>query len=364
MKKRIFDQLSWLNQPGPFITIVVPSTFKVNEFAKDRLHFKNLMKEAHDEFHQKYPEHNYEPYERFLNDFYHNRELWVGGAHSLIFIVNEKHADVMRLSLDVQPTSYVDDAPHILPFIEDMQRLSHFYILALNRDAFKLFEVSDRDIVEVDLPDDAPTTLDKALGDDTNPTGFQYGSGRVGQGDSSGFYGGVSGTRDARAVDRKNYFYAVDRFLNEYEALDNLQIELFSLPENRSEFLEVSKLINLDRDMGVLSSPEDFNIKHILNETLKATEAKNKRNLESLYDDLDRYRAAQRVSQDLVLIKEKAQYGAIGTLYISKERLDNKDYLANEIAMSVLDTGGLVYILKSNLRLGAEKMTALLRYKV
>lgn len=365
MKKRIFDQLNWLNDEGPFITIVSPATFVATEMNKDRLHFKNLIRDVRDKFKEKYPNVNYDPYESALNDFYEDRSLWSGGAQSLLFVINKTKSDVISLGIEVSPYSYVASVPYIIPLIQDIQFLTHFYLLTLNRDSFKLFEVRDRSLHEVNLPEDAPSTLEDALGSDVSVSGFPHGSGRVVQGDNRGYYGGVSATRDERSVDRVNYFYAVDRFLSESEVLEhNLPIELFALPENRSVYLDLSKLINLDRDMGILSSPEDFNSSKILEETLTAIEMKNKRTIAHLFDTLDRYKAAGRVQNDASKISELSEYGAVSSLYITKERLDRDDYQTNEIAINVLNSGGDVYVLNHDSRLGPDKMTALLRFTV
>lgn len=361
MKKRIFDQLNWLNDEGPFVTLTSPSTFVVSDMTQDRLHFKNLMRSSKDMFVEKYPDLDYEMYENALQSFYEDRTLWQGGAHSFIFVVNRNHAKVLKLGIDLEPQVYVDDVPYIIPLIEDVQFLGHFYLLGLNRDSFRIYEISGHEIKEVVLPDDAPTTLEKALGDDLSTSGVAHGSGRG----SQSYYGGVGTTRDERAVDRTNYFYVVDRFLNDFEDLDSsLPIELMTLPENRSVYLELSKLINLDRNMGILVSPSDFNSKKILDEALDAMHNKTNRTVESLFDMLDRYKAAGRVNSDKTLLKDQAQFGAVHSLLVSKERLDIHDYETNKIVIDILNAGGDVFILNADRRLGADRMTALLRFKV
>lgn len=365
MKKTLFNNISWLNEEGPFVTLVQPSSFAVKDTSKNKLHFKNIAKDAKDKFVEKYPDVDFGPYQKSLDTIAEDQSLWRSDADSLMFLINrDKHA-IMKMGIEVKAHSYVDDIPYLTYLMHDLQLLTHFYVLALNRDSFKVFEYSNRKLNPIELPEDAPVTLALALGDDLDQSGYAHGTGRVIGGSNRGYHGGVGATRDERAVDRQNYFYAVDRYLRDKDILDkNIPIELYTLPENYHIYLDLSKMINLDRNLAILTSPEDFNTNTLTKEIQNSVDAKNQRTVDKLFERLDSYTANGRILKDIEKIKEQALYGSIDTLLVSVERLEKHDYEANRIFFDVMQAGGDVYILHADRRLGPEKMTALLRFRI
>lgn len=365
MKKTLFNTVSWLNEEGPFITLVMPSSFAVQDTNKNKLHFKNLMKESKELFEKQYPEHDFSPFQKSLEKIYQSHSIWRSDADGLMILINRHHQAILKLGIEVKAHAYVADIPYLSYLIHDLQLLTHFYVLALNRDSFKLFEYSNRKLNPIELDEEAPTTLAKALGQDLDQSGYAHGSGSVFAGSNRGYFGGIGTKRDEKEVDRLNYFYAIDRYLREHKILDkNIPVELYTLPENFYRYLEVSKLINLYRNLAILSSPEGFSSNHMIKEIEKSVDAKNHRTLHKVYVRLDQYTANNRVLKDYEAIKQHALSGAIDTLLVSKERLDAHDYDANQIFYDIMEAGGDVYILHADPRLGADKMRALLRYQV
>ncbi|NLW15961.1 MAG: hypothetical protein GX038_06880 [Erysipelothrix sp.] len=365
MKKTLYNTVSWLNEEGPFITIVQPSSFEVKHSLTNKLYFKNLMKDAKIEFEKKYPEHDFKPYEKAMESVYNDHDLWRSDSDALLFITNGKRQKVLKLGINVEAHAYVDSIPYIIPLMHDLQLLTHFYVLALNRDSFRIYEYSNNKLAEIELPEDAPTTLEIAIGQEKEGAGFAHGATRMFVGVNRGYYGGVGSTRDERAVDRQNYFYAVERFAKISGVFsENIPIILFTLPENRSIFFDISKLINLDKNLGILASPEDFRMSHLQKETEESANAINERTVAKVFDNLERYKDSNRILQDEAQIKEQSTHGSIHTLLVNIERLDAHDYEVNRIFYDVMESGGDVYLLHQDHRLGPEKMTALLRYNI
>lgn len=365
MKKTLFNHISWLNEAGPFITMVQPSSFRVQETSKNKLQFKNLAKEAKAKFKDKYPDTSFDSYQKFLDEIHDDHALWRNDADSLMFLIKDDKYTVMKLGIEVRPHVYVDDIPYLTYLLHDLQLLTHFYVLALNRDSFRAFEYSNRKLNLIEMEEDAPLTLEDALGKDLDQSGFVSYQSSVVAGGNRGYQGGVGSTRDEREVDRLNYFYAIDRYLKNKNIFDkNILVELFTLPENYHTYLEVSKLVNVDRNLAILTSPENFDTKHLTKEINSAIDAKNQRTVDKVYQQLETFKANDRVTRNEEEIKKYAEFGAIHTLIVSLERLDTHDYEANRIFYEVMESGGDVYILHADKRLGPDKMNALLRFKV
>ncbi len=365
MKKTLFNHISWLNEEGPFITMVQPSSFRVQDTSKIKLHFKNLSKEAKEKFNNKYPDKSFDPYQKFLDEIHDDHSLWRNDADSLMFLIKEDKYTVMKLGIEVKAHVYVEDIPYLTYLLHDLQLITHFYVLALNRDSFRAFEYSNRQLNPLELGEDAPLTLEDALGKDFDQSGFVSYQSSVAAGGNRGYQGGVGSTRDEREVDRLKYFSVIDRYLKDENIFDkNILIELFSLPENYHAYLEVSNLVNVDRNLAILTSPKQFDSKHLVKEINMAIDAKNQRTVDKVYKKLETYKANGRVTRNEEDIKKHAEYGAIDTLIVSLERLDSHDYEANRIFYEVMESGGDVYILHADKRLGPDKMNALLRYKV
>lgn len=365
MKKTLFNHISWLNEEGPFITMVQPSSFRVQDTSKLKLHFKNLSKEAKDKFKEKYQDKSFDNYQKFLDEIENDYTLWRNDAESLMFLIKDDKYKVMKLGIEVKAHVYVDDIPYLSYLLQDLQLITHFYVLALNRDSFRVYEYSNHKLNLIELDENAPLTLKDALGDDANRKGFASYSSSVVGGSNRGYQGGVGATRDEREVDRRNYFYTIDRFLRDEKIFDqNILIELFALPENYHTYLEITKLMNIDRNLAILTSPENFDNKHLVKEVNTAIDAKNKRTVDNVYQKLETYKANDRVIRDDDEVKRHAEFGAIDTLIVSVERLDKHDYDSNRIFYDVMESGGDVYILKADNRLGPAKMNALVRYRV
>src|SRR5699024_1856409 len=149
-------------------------------------------------FEEYYPDEDFTPYQKSIDTISEDQSLWRSDADSLMFLINRDRHAVIKMGIEVKAHSYVDDIPYLTYLLHDLQLLTHFYVLALTRDTFKVFEFSNNKLNPIELPEDAPTTLEKALGKDLDQSGYVHGTGRVFAGTNRGYYGGVGTTRDER----------------------------------------------------------------------------------------------------------------------------------------------------------------------
>ncbi|HAT54857.1 MAG TPA: hypothetical protein DCW31_06405 [Lactobacillus sp.] len=155
-----------------------------------------------------------------------------------------------HLSSTVADAVTVSTVPELRPLLREQQRSFDFDLLTLNGDSFKLYQVRNHRAIPTPLPDDAPTTLTKALG--TELRGGDVNA--VSRGDHAGYHG--HHTKDVgKDIDLTNYFQAVDAFMQAWQKDTKRPLILFALPENQALFRKLTRLPHLSTDYVLNESP-------------------------------------------------------------------------------------------------------------
>ncbi len=122
-------------------------------------------------------------------------------------------------------------------------------MLALNHDKFSIYNGRGNKVQPVDLPEEAPDTLTKALGEEL--TGGElnvdsYNGGEVSGGAPGAFHGHNEKSNEVQ-IDQENYFRVVDKYVFEhFSKPTKLPLVLLALKENIADFDKLSKNEYLD----------------------------------------------------------------------------------------------------------------------
>ncbi|MEI5991823.1 hypothetical protein [Enterococcus crotali] len=358
---------------GPFVTFILNTHVAHQDVEKDSLALKNFAKAAKIRFEKKYTEHSWIPIQEKIDALLADASFWRNATKSVSIIISEKDIFIHRLNVPVDNQYYVDDRPYLLGIIKNNQFNYRYYLMALNRDSMQLFLVENNQVKKVDLPDDAPTDLVKALGDELTGGSMNYsiqgGTGYNGSSKEGVAYHGVNTKDEEVKIDWTNYYQAIDNFLKDtFVNPDNLPIRLYALQENQTLFKKIAKNPYLVTDASISLSPAQVSFQeiekgaHKINEELEAIETAT---YNSLLD--------KKFVDQLVDILPASNEGKISHFFISTANLVNETTemsteefdrrkVLNKVTDNVLKTGGTVFVLDQKASPDEKTLLAILRY--
>lgn len=354
--------LSELDQ-GPFVSLYF-SMAPARQANKNRLTIKQLFKSAATQFSQDFSDLDWQPYEQQLTPLLTDIPYWQDELPtSFGIITSAAHTTVLRLDTTVESQACVSSWPNLLPQIAAQQLAFNFDLLCLNQDSFQLFQVNTGVPEAISLPDDAPTTLQKALGTEVSGGDLNFHAHTGGHGEHVSYHG--HNTADAeKEIDHRNYYQAVADYIREITAKRQRALVLFALPENQSLFRPLAKNIYLAEHLTIERSPISLTNSE-LTTALKPLQTKWQAELLSIVHE--RYDLA--ANQKLIVsepeeLRNAALAGQIDTLLIDQAQLTGTtpDWLL-EICDQVLRYQGRVRIFPTADYPAAEAVTAIKRYR-
>lgn len=365
-----FPNQELLSAEGPFVTLYQKVELTPPNTEKEQIKFKNQLKKAQTLLQNECegPKCNalMEQMESVPND----KSFWSVHKGTVAFFFTPEETYYYRLNTSMQDSVEFDERPNILPIIQEFQYLENYYLLCLNYNNFRLYHGMLNKIQPIELPEDAPTTIEKVLGEELTNQQLDTGGGGV----SSNIHG-TTELSSEREKDMKNYYRAIDSFIfDHYTRETQLPVVLFALTENQAAFREISKNKKLSEER-VESSPAQLNDQQIEKEVEKLSERviRDRHNavLQRYRETTPQYKLGDQM-HDLVIASME---GRVDTLFIDKDievkgSIDSNgmlDYggdnnLLNQIALNVMRTNGKVYVLQRAQMPDLKDAAAILRY--
>lgn len=358
------------------VSLSLNSESNAFDVESNKIQFQNLLKEAKvklcDEFDEKFCD-------SLLNkvkDLRDNTDFWRKASQSVVIYITPEEVYYYRLSVPIATGTVVAEKAYVLPLISNFQYISYYHLLALNHDKFSLFNGRGTTIQQVELPEDAPDTLTKALGDELTGGELNVGSYNGGEGNSGGVFHGHNEKSNEVQIDQVNYFREVDNYVFEnFSKPTGLPLVLFTLPENAADFEKLSKNPYLD-ETKVEASPSQLSFNEIQTHTSevvdeiidrrykelvnKFKETKPEFRLEAQYNDLAMSSLQGKI--DTLLLENHFQvHGTIDEDGQYKEGTETKHYI-NQLVHNVLKTNGKVFVLEKASMPSDSGVAALLRF--
>ncbi|MER2064565.1 MAG: hypothetical protein ABS873_07915, partial [Alkalibacterium sp.] len=231
-------------------------------------------------------------------------------------------------------------------------------------------------IEKIELPEDAPDTLTKALGDEL--TGGELNVASYGGRDNGGtgvFHGHNEKSNEVE-IDQVNYFRVVDKFVDDnYSKPTELPLVLFALPENIADFERISKNEFLD-DTRIEASPAQLSFNDIQNKTSEVVNEIVSRRYNKLVERYEETTPEYKLGAQYGDLAMASVQGKIDTLLLEDHyqvpgRIDeNGQYqegtetnlYVNQLVHNVLKTNGKVYVLETASMPSDARIAALLRF--
>lgn len=353
---------------GPFVTIMLNTHVAFQQVEKSQLKFKNFVKEAKQRYEKRYPTLDWSEIQGKADAILANRDFWRSGTKSMAIILTPQETFVHLLTIEVDDQYYVGDTPYVLAIIKNAQFNYPYYLVALNRDSMALYKMENKKLTEVELPEDAPTTLEIALGTerDGNSGGVNYRSSSSASGDASH---GTNTKDEEIEIDWSNYYLAVGKYLKTFlEKEEKLPVYLYGLPENQTLFRKIARSIPVDKNISVPYSPTQVSIQE-LEKNAEIIQSELQEKEIASYQKLIEGKYADQLSD----IKQSAKLGRIGQLFIATSNLitgfgDDPDteydwrQELNALSVDTLINGGEVFVLEQQNAPGRKGLIATLRY--
>lgn len=358
------------------VSISLNSESNSYETEANQIQFQNLLKEAKEKLCEKFDEKYCESLLEKVNGLRENTDFWRKVTESVVIYITPAEVYFYRLSVPVHNGTVVSDQAYILPLISNFQYVSYYHLLCLNHDKFSLFNGRGSVVQQVELPESAPDTLSKALGDEL--TGGELNVGSYGGTDSGagGVFHGHNEKSNEVEIDQVNYFRAVDKYIyDNFSKPTELPLVLFSLPENIADFEKITKNEFLD-DTRVEASPAQLSLNDIQGKTSEVVnEIVNKRYqklVERYKETTPEYKLGAQYSDlamasiqgkiDTLLLEDHYQvHGRIDENGQYQEGTETNIYV-NQLVHNVLKTKGKVYVLETASMPSDTGIAALLRF--
>ena len=303
---------------SPCLSLYQPTHRRHPENDQDRIRFRNLVKQMEESLRQKYPKRDIKslikPFEALADD----RMFWNHTADGLAILSAPGTFRVYTLQRPVAELVVVADSFHTKPLMRITQSAERYQILALSRDAFKIFE-GNRDALGEMLPiEGVAQTAEGLIGKDAdNREGAHraYGAG----GDSARH--GTDVKQDAADRDTEQFFRAVDQAVMQHcSQPSGMRLILAALPEHHHLFRTVSSNPLLMKE-ALDVHPDNLTLDELRKRAWQLVQPHYLARLAGLVEAYGKAAANAQGSEALDAIAKAAIEGRIATLLIEADRL-------------------------------------------
>ena len=223
---------------SPCLSLYQPTHRQHPDNTQDPIRFRNLVKMMEESLRQKYPKREIKPLLQPFEALAEDRAFWNHAADGLAVLSAPGLFRVYKLQRPVAELVVVADSFHTKPLMRITQSADHYQVLALSRNAFKVFE-GNRDALGEILPiESVPQTAAELLGKDADA---REGAHRAYGPTGDAAWHGTDVKQDAADRDADQFFRAVDRaVLQHCSQPSGMRLILAALPEHHHRFRAIS----------------------------------------------------------------------------------------------------------------------------
>ena len=224
---------------SPCLSLYQPTHRQHPDNTQDPIRFRNLVKMMEESLRQKYPKREIKPIMQPFEALAEDRTFWNRTADGLAVLSAPGLFRVYKLQRPVAELVVVADSFHTKPLMRITQSADHYQVLALSRNAFKVFE-GNRDALGEILPiESVPQTAAELLGKDADA---REGAHRAYGPTGDAAWHGTDVKQDAADRDADQFFRAVDRaVLQHCSQPSGMRLILAALPEHHHRFRAISR---------------------------------------------------------------------------------------------------------------------------
>jgi hypothetical protein len=362
------------------ISLYMPTHRSHPENQQDPIRFKNLLRQIQEsllEFLSQEEAAAYlEPFESLAAD----NNFWNHTGDGLAVFATENYFKTVALQEKVEELIIVSDSFHTKPLRMYMQSLDNFYVLGLQLHTIKLFKGNRFGISEVNLPEDFPTTIEEALGEELTDAHLTVAS-YNGPGGSDMVHG-HGGKKDEMDKDAERFFRVIaDHVHEKITKNSSWPLMLAALPEHHNLFHRVSKTPSL-MEKGITIDPSSVSPDKLAQMAWEVMEPSFQKRIEEINARFSLARAKEKGSDNLEEVVNATMEGKVDTLLIEAGKIlpgrlgdllsgDNKemdlnhpgvDDILDDLGEEVIRFGGEVLVVPSDNMPTDTGVAAIYRY--
>ena len=386
MDNLTIDQLKGLAQQiaFPSISIYLPTDRTGQDTQKDQLRFKNLLRDAEKQLLSS----GMKPREvaKFLKPAQQllktNPHFWMHLYEGLALFMTSEDFQPYRLPFRVEELLIIARSYYVKPVLPLFTNNGHYFILAISQDEVRLFEGTRNSVGQIDLPEEAPKSLEEArqFKDPQKQLQFQTGTSQGGMRD--GVFHGQGPGDEEQKVWIESYFNLVDIGLNEIFRQQQTPLILAGVDYLLPIYRKVSSYANIMKE-GITGSPEHLRPEELQEHAWPIVEAYFLQEMEKTVEQYQQLAGTDQVADDIEEIVTAAFNGRVDKLVLSvatrvwgsftpetgKVFIDprgqgdqNNLELLDFAAMKTLQNGGTVYALDQEEMPTNSPIAAVFRY--
>lgn len=381
LTKELVQELLTADQ-APCLSLYMPTHRQHPENLKDKILFKNLVRQLKESLLQKYSAGEVQEYIESLETLADDNETWNHTSDGLAVFSAPGLFKVVGVHKSFEELALVADSFHTKPLRQYLQSLDHFHVLGLTLHDIRLFEGTRHSLTEVDLTADTPKTIAEALGDeltDKHTTVAAYGGSG---GESSPMRHGHGGRKDEIDNDTERFFRVVANSIYEqYSKPSGWPLILAALTEHQSLFQKVNKNPLL-LTKGIAINPSSVSPEKLADMAWGLMEPEYNLKLESLVAGFEQARTNGKGSDDYKEVAVAAVEGRVDTLIVEADRIipvritnlvtgntqkkdmtnPKVDDLLDDMGELVMKMGGQVVVLPAGKMPSDTGLAAIFRY--
>ena len=303
---------------SPCLSLYQPTHRQHPDNTQDPIRFRNLVKKLEASLQQKYPKREIKSLIQPFEDLAEDRSFWNHTADGLAVLSAPGLFRVYRLQRPVTELVVVADSFHTKPLMRITQSADRYQILALSRNAFKVFE-GNRDALGEILPiEGVPQAADELLGKDASA---REGAHRTYGPSGDAAWHGTDVKQDATDRDTGQFFRAVDRaVLQHCSQPSGMRLILAALPEHHHQFRAISSNPFLMKE-ALDVHPDDLSLDALRERAWQLVQPYYLERLAGLVEAFGAAAAKGQGADKLGEIAKAAIDGRIATLLIEADRL-------------------------------------------
>lgn len=302
----------------PCVSLYQPTHRQHPDNAQDPIRFRNLVKKMEESLRQKYPKREIKPLMQPFEALAEDRNFWNHTADGLAVLSAPGLFRVYKLQRPVVELVIVADSFHTKPLMRIAQSADRYQILALSRDAFKVFEGNRDALDEMSPIEGVPQTVTELLGKDADA---REGAHRTYGPTGGAAWHGTDVKQDAADRDTEQFFRAVDRaVLQHCSQPSGMRLILAALPEHHHRFRAISSNPFLMKQ-ALDVHPDDLSLDALRERAWQLVQPHYLERLAGLVEAFGAATANGQGTDELGDIAMAAIAGRIATLLIEADRL-------------------------------------------
>lgn len=366
---------------APCFSLYMPTHRRHPDYLQDPIRFKNLVKQLKESALKKYTEEDVDAIMQPFENLVSKDKLWNNNMDGLAVFAAEGVFKVVGLNEQVEELAIVADSFHTKPLRHQLQSIEWYYLLGITLHDMRLFIGNRHHLQEFEMEEDAPKTIEIALGDeltDKHSTVASYG----GTGDDSSMHHGHGSKKDEVDKDAERYFRVVSKYVYEnHSKITRRPLILAALPEHQGLFRKIDNNQYLV-ERGINLDPNGVSVEKLMELAWEVMEPEYEQRLDAIASRYGQEAANGKAGTDPKEVAAAAVEGRVDTLLVEADRIipmritnlitgniQNKDMdnpkvddLLDDMGELVMKMGGNVVVLPAGRMPSDTGLAAIYRY--